>query len=85
MKFWYSVPDSCEESRYEFSTHYLCDVYHYPTLAEECARDYYRDHDGWESDWPLVIALHESEDGPEIARYRVELELEPSFLASEVK
>ncbi|MDX7989189.1 hypothetical protein FE392_18050 [Xenorhabdus sp. 12] len=49
-------------------------------LAEECAEDYYSNHDGWERNWPITI--HVFSDGNHIGEFSVELESEPVFSAS---
>lgn len=53
-------------------------------LLEECAEDHFHNHDGWESSWPLVFALHDGENGPEICRYEVEMEAVPQFVATKI-
>ncbi len=53
-------------------------------LAQECAEDYHSNHDGWEASWPLTFALYASKDGPEVGRFEVEREMEPTFMASPV-
>lgn len=50
-------------------------------LAEEAAADFHSEHDGWESSWPLTITLYDGKDGPELGRFIVEREYEPSFSA----
>ncbi len=53
-------------------------------LAEKCADDYHSNHDGWESSWPLTIAIRETEDGPTIARFSVDRETVPQFTAKQL-
>ena len=48
-------------------------------IAEECARDYYERHDGWEAHWPLTITLLLSAGPVEL---EVCLDFEPCFGAS---
>jgi len=84
---WYSVNDSDDER------HALrCDTRHTQQringtamLAELCADDYHSNHDGWESRWPLTLSLFESEDGPELARFEIEREARPTFVAHRIK
>ena len=85
MKIWYTVPDHDEVSRYscEVSTSTTFDDLDYQ--AEICAENYNDEHDGWESTWPLTIALFASEDGPEIARFKVEQEFSPVYRAAVVE
>ncbi|OZI38996.1 hypothetical protein CEG14_05525 [Bordetella genomosp. 1] len=51
--------------------------------AEACAEDYYRNHDGFEAIWPLTFAIFDGFTGPEIGRWEVALEYEPSFVAAQ--
>jgi len=53
-------------------------------IAEECAKDHFHNHDGWEASWPLIIALHDGENGPELCRLSVEQEAEPVFYATPI-
>ncbi|WP_291385007.1 MULTISPECIES: hypothetical protein [Achromobacter] len=52
--------------------------------AEACAEDYFRNHDGFEANWPLTFALFDGIAGREIGRWEVALEYEPSFTAAQV-
>lgn len=54
-------------------------------LAEKCAADYHRNHDGWESKWPLRFFLREEQSGPVIAVFDVQREEVPEFNASEIE
>lgn len=54
-------------------------------IANQCAEDFFNNHDGWEAPWPLEIYLHESEDGPEVAKLFVEMEAEPVFYSKVIK
>ncbi len=49
-------------------------------VAEECAEDYYRSHDGWEDNWPITIYLW-TEDGKKIGVFETGIEAEPEFHA----
>lgn len=51
--------------------------------AEPCAEHYFHNHDGFEANWPLTFALFDGMSGPEIGRWNVALEFEPSFSASQ--
>ena len=52
-------------------------------VVTDLAMDFHANHDGWESSWPLQIRIYE--DGVELARFSVEREHEPTFLAHELK
>lgn len=78
----YRVVDHCEDSYYALETAW--DLGEEPGyVAEEAAKNYFEEHDGWEASWPLTISLHIEEGGPEVARFVVELEAEPVFTASQ--
>ena len=52
------------------------------SLAEQCAKDWHSNCDGWEGVWPRVFALYRDTTGPAFARFQVDREYEPSFSAS---
>ncbi len=79
--WFYSVPEQCEKSRYWYVSPWVRTPSHM-FLAECCAEDYHGNHDGRKCDWPLVFVLFDTEDGPEIARFTVELEILPAFNAT---
>lgn len=85
---YYRVLEHCEETYHSIEWHYA-DPFGCPHsrrgIAEKCAEDCWRRYDGWEQNWPLTFALHNTETGPELARFVVELEVEPSFSASPVE
>jgi hypothetical protein len=73
-EFWYSVREHGEE-RYHHRS-----VFGDPRdLAAEAADDYWANHDGWESAWPLTFVIYESEDGPVLAAFEVSMETVPQF------
>jgi len=77
---FYRVIDHCEDSYYPLETNW--DIEEDPDyIAQDAADDYVSGHDGWESDWPLTIALHDTEGGREISRMIVDMEHEPTFTA----
>lgn len=51
-------------------------------IAEQCAEDFHSNHDGWEVVWPREFVLYETEDGPTLARFEVDMEARPEFSAS---
>jgi len=80
---WYEVDD--DEPRYKITVGGSWDIaveFDAESVAESCAEDYHSNHDGWEDSWPLIIALFNSEDGPEITRFEVDREAVPQFTAS---
>ena len=76
--WWYSVSDcGGDDSRFQLDgiAEALRDV------AVDAAEDYHSNHDGWESHWPLMFTIYESEEGPPVARFEVERETVPAFHA----
>ena len=53
-------------------------------LAQNAAEDYHSNHDGWEASWPLEITLFR-EDETTIGVFDVDRDVEPVFIAREVK
>jgi hypothetical protein len=84
---YYRIPDICAESRFRLETEGAWDVHdvsEQKIIAQEAAKEYHARHYGWESSWPLVIALHATEEGPEVARFSVHREMEPVFYAGNI-
>lgn len=54
------------------------------SIAEQCADDWHSNHDGWEAQWPRVFVLYADKEGPELARFEVERETVPHFMAMPV-
>lgn len=52
--------------------------------AEACAEDFFHNHDGFEANWPLTFAIFDGFTGPEIGRWEVALDYEPSFNAAQL-
>ena len=52
-------------------------------IAEDAARDYYNNHDGWESSWPREIEVFSGFRS--LGRFLVHLEHMPYFNADELK
>lgn len=49
-------------------------------IAERCARDFHNDHDGWEYEWPLKIAIRVDGD---VKVFSVDRDYSPYFSAHE--
>ncbi|HEM6651489.1 hypothetical protein [Acinetobacter pittii] len=84
-RIFYTLPRECSKSRYELN---LNDKQAWlesdlDFVSNQCAQDYWDNHDGWESTWPLEISIFETEtaEAP-IATYIVDMEMEPSFSSS---
>jgi hypothetical protein len=80
-EIWYRCPEECEDSYYRLINTF-CGKESLSSIAQEAADDYHSNHDDWGSSWPLIFSLHETEGGPELARFEVERELEPVFYAT---
>jgi len=48
-------------------------------VVTDLADYYHSNHDGWEAQWPLQIRIYEG--GAELARFAVERDYEPVFMA----
>lgn len=48
-------------------------------LAEKAADDYFDNHDGWESDWPMDVEIFS--DGKSLGIFSVDMETVPQFSA----
>jgi hypothetical protein len=73
------VVDDEDDWPYEVRTRHTDPAY----IAEEAAQDFHSDHDGWEADWPLTIAV--MKDGEVLGKFTVEREAVPEFQAYEIK
>lgn len=81
--YFYNLPNYCGIYRYVFET--VFDIEDNPKMvAEEAAKDYHYHHGGLEASWPLTFAIHNDKDGEELARFLVDREAEPVFVASKV-
>jgi len=85
IKFYYSVLDYCEISRYPI--HVENGIKELGIAeAELAACDYHFNSSyGLDGDWPLTFVLYETEYGEEIGRFLIDREISPSFLARKVK
>lgn len=52
-------------------------------LAEDAAEDFFHEHDGWKSKWPLVFNIYD--DGRHLGRYSVDVENQPHFYAARLE
>jgi len=86
QKFHYEVNEHGD--RLEVEGFACDDEFDYEMLAQTAAKDYHRNHDGWESSWPVdmvIYAFSDAEDGKELWRGEVDREAVPSFRASTKK
>lgn len=91
MSIFYIVPEHCEESRYHLETNHSWtpdEIFESDlanSFAGDCAQDYWDNHDGWESNWPLEVHLFESMEAEQpFYKAKVKMEMSPDFSADEV-
>lgn len=77
VKYWLPEHGQTVEDGYEVETD--SDIPRW--IAQDAADDYHSEHDGWESRWPLTIAL-QLEDGTQ-KQFEVECDYDPVFTARE--
>ena len=84
MKYQYCVDHDCVEGTEsclpDYSFEFKWNSDDVEDIAAEAAEDYFRNHDGWECDWPLTFVIFDG--GEVIGKCEVELEHNPSFSAS---
>lgn len=94
MKYYYTVDNDdyiydYQVPKYKYQMQYdLTDDWDLETLAEDCAEDWFSNHDGWERrSWsegtPVRFNLC-NDKGEVIASYDIECEYEPRFNAYKV-
>ncbi len=84
VTFWYGRAEDGYESRHELTVrgaYDLSDDFDLSMLVKDAARDYHSNHDGWEASWPCVLTLAATKEGPELARFTVDCDVEPVFYA----
>jgi hypothetical protein len=81
---YYRCTSHCEKSTYAayLANRNWADDFWKEMLLSEVAEDYFGEHDGWESDWPLDFAVFEDEECTQlIATGSVDIEMRPHFTA----
>lgn len=66
------------DERYEFSSVFTTDAVYW--LAEDAAEDFFNEHDGWDSSWPLTFRIFS--DGFDLGFWSVDVERVPQFSAT---
>jgi hypothetical protein len=51
-------------------------------IAEECAEDFYHNHDGWEHQWPKTFFIFDESENL-LGTFEIHLEHQPTFRAYE--
>lgn len=52
------------------------------SAAEFAAEDYHADHDGWEDQWPITVAIRVAGEREILGTFEVDREMELAFSAS---
>ena len=52
------------------------------SMAENAAKDFYSNHDGWDTSWPRTFKLWEN--GEYLGEFEVSIEAEPIFYAEKL-
>lgn len=63
---------------------YLEDKWELEMAAQDCANDFWSNHDGWECSWPMNFTLY-APDGVALGTFEIEQEVEPVFSARRVE
>lgn len=76
MRKYYCVPDVCDETFYDIPL----DMHNkdHTVTFEWCAEDYFYNHDGWESVWPILFTIT-NEVGDELISAKVSKKAVPEF------
>lgn len=80
MKIFYSVNDDECRLKLNIDDRFcLFRPYEQKLIAQLCADDYWANHDGRETMWPIPFTLFENEHDDPLGRFNVWMEMEPSF------
>lgn len=78
---YYSVPEYCDDKK-----HQVRSIFKHPNydwIAEDCAKNFFDYHEGWDYTWPITFHLfHELDDEEPFATVKVNQEMKPTFSAS---
>lgn len=83
----YYATEECFGGRYKLDGEFqIYDENDLEFIAEQCAGDYWDNHDGYESNWPLSFRIYKEDDSSGlIYESIVEMEMSPDFSASKKK
>jgi hypothetical protein len=84
-RIWYSAGPEGHDSRYSLDLNGTWNLLRLGDLtlaAESAAASWFHDG-GYEATWPVELAIYATEDGPELARLDVDMEMEPRFYATQ--
>ena len=82
-KIHYRVIECDETYYYEMTTAWDIDI-NPELIAQDAAFDFFTKHGGWDTSWPLTIALHNF-NGEERIRMLVKINIVPEFFAKRIK
>lgn len=75
--------ETCSTGEHKFSFQSIWEKDEHEYIIEECAKDFYENHDGWDVAWPIKFKLYDENENY-IATYEINLEWEPDFQAQEI-
>ena len=78
MKYYVVFAEDAEDAE-EFHSYWEWNKGHNIEIAQDAAEQFHR-RNGFEADWPVEISIL-SDDGEELARFEVEMEMVPKFSA----
>lgn len=85
FRYKYSVYEADFDNSYDFKS--LWDVeeseYWTKSAAQDMAKDFHQNHDGWEYSWPLNLSIFRT-DGSLVGTFEVDREMEPVFSARKI-
>lgn len=79
-KYFYAVHYKDYEDRYEIEVKYPKLDYSIEDVAEEASEDFFDNHDGWETTWPVTLYIW-NDKGEYLGASVVNVEYSPSFYA----
>ena len=63
---------------------YLEDKWELEMAAQDCAQNFWTNHDGWECSWPLNFTIY-TPDGKILGTFEIEQEYDPVFSARSIE
>ena len=79
----YAVDHECFRDAYRLEWDNSLPLQGVTWMAEAAAQDYWDNHDGWETSWPINITIWDA-DGNKLGECEVEMETVPTFSAGEI-
>ena len=82
MKYYIEDYGGSPNDCYDLKTTWTAEDTQY--IAEDAAKDFFHNHDGWESTWPLEFVILNNAL-QEIGRFSIDMEAVPTFWATSLK